>query len=120
MPLYDVGIPPPAEQLGEPSGLFRVPTQSGLVQGFFGVKGPGTVVEGTHQGLGGFIFVTWGVVFFCRKSPLQSIWIPAGIPTSHRQHSNIWYARDNRTVQTSAPPSVEYHGTAMPFPRSNL
>ena len=22
--------------------------------------------------------------------PLQSIWIPAGIPTSHRQHPNIW------------------------------
>ena len=48
VPLYDVGIPPPAEQLGEPSRLFREPTQSYLVQVSFVVKDAGTVDEGTH------------------------------------------------------------------------
>ena len=48
MPLYDIGIPPPAEQLGEPSRLFREPTQSYLVQVSFVVKDAGTVDEGTH------------------------------------------------------------------------
>lgn len=48
VPLYDVVIPPPAEQLGEPSRLFREPTQSYLVQVSFVVKDAGTVDEGTH------------------------------------------------------------------------
>ena len=48
MPFYDVVIPPPAEQLGEPSRLFREPTQSYLVQVSFVVKDAGTVDEGTH------------------------------------------------------------------------
>ena len=48
VPLYDVGIPPPAEQLGEPSRLFREPTQSYVVQVSFVVKDAGTVDEGTH------------------------------------------------------------------------
>ena len=47
-PLYDIDIPPPAEQLGEPSRLFREPTQSYLVQVSFVVKDAGTVDEGTH------------------------------------------------------------------------
>ena len=46
--LYDVGIPPPAEQLGEPSRLFREPTQSYSVQVSFVVKDAGTGDEGTH------------------------------------------------------------------------
>ena len=48
MPLYDIGIPPPAEQLGEPSRLFREPTQSYLVQVSFVVKDAGGADEGTH------------------------------------------------------------------------
>lgn len=48
VPLYDIGILPPAEQLGEPSRLFREPTQSYSVQVSFVVKDAGTVDEGTH------------------------------------------------------------------------
>ena len=48
MPLYDVGIPPPAEQLGEPSRLFWEPTQSDIVQVTFVVKDAAKVDEGTH------------------------------------------------------------------------
>ena len=48
MPLYDVGIPPPAELLGEPSRIVREPTQSYQVQVSFVVKDAGTVDEGTH------------------------------------------------------------------------
>lgn len=39
---------PPMEQLGEPSRLFREPTQSLLVQASFGVKEAGESDEGTH------------------------------------------------------------------------
>ena len=45
---YDEGVPPPTEQLGEPSRLFREPTQSALVQVSFVVKDAGTDDEGTH------------------------------------------------------------------------
>ena len=89
MPLYDVGIPPPAEQLGEPSRLFREPTQSYLVQVSFVVKDAGTVDEGATC----FRWVHFrnvGGGFLLPKITIQSIWIPAGIPTSHRQHPNIW------------------------------
>ena len=39
---------PPAEQLGEPSRLFREPTQSFLLQASFVVKEAGEDDEGTH------------------------------------------------------------------------
>ena len=45
---YYKGIPSPAKQLGEPSSLFREPTQSRLVQVSFVVKDAGTDDEGTH------------------------------------------------------------------------
>ena len=39
---YDEGVPPPAEQLGEPSRLFREPEKSSAVQESFVVKEAGT------------------------------------------------------------------------------
>ena len=45
---YDEGVPPPAEQLGEPSRLFREPTQSLPVQVSFVVKDAGGRDEGAH------------------------------------------------------------------------
>ena len=46
--LYDEDVPPHAEQLGEPSSLFREPTQSFPVQVSFVVKDAGEDDEGTH------------------------------------------------------------------------
>ena len=45
---YYIGIPPLAEQLGEPSSLFREPIQSYRVQVSFLVKDAGKADEGTH------------------------------------------------------------------------
>lgn len=46
--LYDEGVPPHTEQLGEPSRLFREPTQSFLVQVSFVVEDAGEDDEGAH------------------------------------------------------------------------
>ena len=45
---YDEIVPPHAKQLGEPSRLFREPTQSFLVQVSFVVKDAGESDEGAH------------------------------------------------------------------------
>ena len=44
----DEGVSPPAEQLREPSSLFREPAQSFSVQVSLVVKDAGTGNEGTH------------------------------------------------------------------------
>ena len=91
MPLYDVGIPPPAEQLGEPSRLFREPTQSYLVQVSFDVKDAGTVDEGTHLFYRWVHFRNVGGGFLLPKIAIAN---PAKIPKRHQAephyHSNIW------------------------------
>ena len=61
---YDEGVPPHAKQLGEPSSLFREPTQSFLVQVSFVVKDAGESDEGTHLVEVGSFFVTRGVALF--------------------------------------------------------
>lgn len=46
--VYDKDVPPPAEQLGEPSRFSREPTQSHSVQVSFVVKDAGRGDEGAH------------------------------------------------------------------------